>query len=346
MEIYYLLHCFNNMIEFDSHFVKGSASIADLFKEKDRCGIYILTFETGERYVGKTIDIVKRYAQHRRNHRDIDMIQFHKTSEDKLSALESEAISVLEAQKYRLRNISLMDNPYFVVPNRYRAIDLVMSLEEQEQWLIGKSLTDLKDDRRINSDQRKKYEERMKKLEGKQFFPLFTQILKSYFEIGIPFPDRTEFSSYSVSCLPKTEVYSRININVQEVFTSFEDGGLLWISLHTAKIPLEKELSLLEKKYKGLEVYDRKYKPGGNDQINLVIPHTSNVSNFLREPTVSMAIRTMNLRLMRREQIFIAPHIVLSWLILYSSIHTPTPQYKPRAQASDNASSAHWRSRV
>ena len=57
---------------FEKHlFVKERQSIADCFTKKNRCGIYILHFENGEYYVGLAIDILKRFAQHRKNHSDI-----------------------------------------------------------------------------------------------------------------------------------------------------------------------------------------------------------------------------------------------------------------------------------
>lgn len=288
------------MIKFDSHFIKGSASIADLFKEKNRCGIYILTFETGERYVGKTIDIAKRYAQHRRNHPDIDMIQFHCTPEASLTAIEQQTIQTLEAQGYRLRNISQMDKPYFVAPDHYRAIDLVMTNEEQERWLNGEQMREEKAKRRVNPNQRKKYENRINKLENKPYFSLFKEILKIYFEVGIPFPERTEFSSYSVTCLSRTKEYARVNFNNMEVFTALVYEEWFMISLHVSKKTLDGKVSSLKQKYPGLVIIDHKYKPGGNDQIQLCLPDTSEITKFLLEPEVSLAIRTMNLRLMRR----------------------------------------------
>jgi hypothetical protein len=258
------------MITFETHFIKGSASIADLFKEKNRCGIYVLSFENGEFYAGKSVDVVKRYAQHKRTHRDIQKIDFHQTSKDELTSTEIEVIQTLEGQGYKLRNIALMDNPYFETPDRYKAIDLVMTQEEQERWLEGEPMRDLKPERRVSPEQRKKYEDRMKKLEKKQFFPIFTEILKTYFDIGIPYPERTEFSSYSVSCLPEGFVYSRLNINQQEVFTTFEFKESLNFSFHIAKKPIEKELSKLKQKYPDLEIKEHKYKPGGIDQISIL----------------------------------------------------------------------------
>ncbi len=297
------------MIKYETQFIKGSASIADLFKEKNRCGIYVLDFESGEKYVGKTKDVVQRYSQHRKTHRDIQAISFHEATEDKLDSIEVEAIKLLEAQRFKLRNIALMSDPYFKTVAATRSIDLVMTPKEQEQWLNGKQIREKNAERRINTKQREKYDLRIKKLEKKVFFNPFIDVLRTYFEIGIPYPERTEYSSYSVTCLPAPRVYSRININMQEIFTAFEIDEFLGISLHVAKSPLKSELASLKRKYTGLVVRDHKYKPGGDDQICLSFPYNSELKSFLKEPAISIAIRTMNLRLMRRgANIYSASH--------------------------------------
>jgi hypothetical protein len=51
--------------------VQGGASIADLFKPHERCGIYVLHFTNGEFYAGQAVDVTRRYVQHRETHKDI-----------------------------------------------------------------------------------------------------------------------------------------------------------------------------------------------------------------------------------------------------------------------------------
>jgi hypothetical protein len=56
--------------------VQGRASIADLFKPHERCGLYILHFTNGEIYAGQASDVTRRYVQHRTVHNDIEAISF------------------------------------------------------------------------------------------------------------------------------------------------------------------------------------------------------------------------------------------------------------------------------
>lgn len=45
--------------------LEQALSIAALVPERHRCGVYILEFANGERYVGQTLDVVHRYRSHR-----------------------------------------------------------------------------------------------------------------------------------------------------------------------------------------------------------------------------------------------------------------------------------------
>ena len=63
-------------------------------------------------------------------------------------------------------------------------------------------------------------------------------ILKTYIRAGIPALRRGEVSFWGCSCLPASNVYSRINVNWQEVFTAFVNERELWFSLHVANSPL------------------------------------------------------------------------------------------------------------
>ena len=47
--------------------VEGRVSIADLYpSERRRCGIYLLEHADGMHYVGQSVDVVRRFDQHRK----------------------------------------------------------------------------------------------------------------------------------------------------------------------------------------------------------------------------------------------------------------------------------------
>lgn len=106
--------------------------MADLHKPRERCGIYVLGFANGERYVGQAVDVVRRFSQHRKNHGDITHMSFRQVEKAELNEVERHCIHTLEAQGLRLRNISHMS-----VVQGERDLDLVIAPEEQEHHDCG-----------------------------------------------------------------------------------------------------------------------------------------------------------------------------------------------------------------
>ena len=134
----------------------GQTSVADLHPPKERCGIYVLGFANGERYVGQAVEVVRRFAQHRKTHDDITHMTFKRVNAADLDQVERHHIHTLEGQGLRLRNIVHMS-----VVQGERDLDLVVTPEEQEDWLTG-DVANLQDTGRQveNQDLRRRYQRR------------------------------------------------------------------------------------------------------------------------------------------------------------------------------------------
>ena len=78
--------------------VHGRASIADYFKPRRRCGIYVLGFSNGEFYAGQALDVTRRYAQHRKTYYDIEQMAFRPLARSKLNEEERSLIGCLEEE--------------------------------------------------------------------------------------------------------------------------------------------------------------------------------------------------------------------------------------------------------
>ncbi|WP_129588018.1 GIY-YIG nuclease family protein [Rathayibacter oskolensis] len=87
----------------------GSAAALFLGR-KTLCGIYVLEFENGQRYVGQTRNIVSRYATHRRHHGDVVALSFAPCPPELLDECEVEEIRRQEAA-HSLRNLALTGWP-------------------------------------------------------------------------------------------------------------------------------------------------------------------------------------------------------------------------------------------
>jgi len=300
-------------------YVKGRATIADLFKPDERRGIYVLHFLNGEFYAGQAIDVSRRYIQHRNTHTDIEKISFKPTSQDCLDDIEKKVIWRLEQYGLPLRNIVFTS-----VPKGESDFDFIMPPDEQIRWLNDHSFVDFEGERLVDPVLRRKYRTRYERFSKTQYANEIIDVLKTYIKVGIPVARRSEVSFWAVSCgrnigevfsrtstgnnatsagWQTVKVYSRVNVNWQEVLTAFTYEGQLWFSLHVARSPLEKSfdvsLDRLFRKYPEVDNTDHRYIPGGQDQTSFDVPATI-VKSFITDTSVTLAIRLLNLRLMKK----------------------------------------------
>ncbi|MBF4619345.1 GIY-YIG nuclease family protein [Clavibacter sp. VKM Ac-2873] len=98
-------------LAFTRYEMTEAGSAAGLFAESTEvCGIYVLEFEDGMRYVGQTRQIVARYATHRRRHGDIVALSFAPCPIADLDECERREIRRQEAA-HSLRNLNLTGSP-------------------------------------------------------------------------------------------------------------------------------------------------------------------------------------------------------------------------------------------
>lgn len=70
-----------------------------------RCGIYIVEFRDGDRYVGQAIDVIRRFSDHRRRWEGIIGIQFRAVPREGLNDAERQMVRLVEAT-HCVRNIN------------------------------------------------------------------------------------------------------------------------------------------------------------------------------------------------------------------------------------------------
>lgn len=97
----------------------------------DRCGIYVLHFDDGHRYVGQARDVLVRFSDHRRRWGDrIVALEFGAASAPDLNDLERRTIQQLEHQ-----GSGCTTAPQAGLPMGESPLDLVVDRVEQERWL-------------------------------------------------------------------------------------------------------------------------------------------------------------------------------------------------------------------
>ena len=279
---------------------KGRSSVADLYKSGRRCGVYVLLFGDGHAYVGQSVDVVRRYAQHVRVHQDIEEISFRELVPDELDATEQGLIRLIERGGHRLRNIT-----FSALPPVTSDFDLIMPAEDQDRWLSDRSFVDGHGVRIDNPDLREKYAARYRRLLAHGGFDDVITGLKSYVRFGIPAIRRGEVSFWALSCLPPYSdpditLFLRVNVFWQEVLTMYREkqSGLDFVSLHVAREPIERDSRLCDA-FPNLEIRDHRYGPGGHDQVNLVT-RCEELSTLIDRDSVRLAVRTFNHRLMKK----------------------------------------------
>ncbi|WP_278912543.1 GIY-YIG nuclease family protein [Deinococcus wulumuqiensis] len=284
--------------------VTGRSSVADLFKPKERCGIYILGFADGERYVGQAVNVVSRFGQHLKRHGDITHLTFRAVKKAELDEGERHCIHTLESRGLKLRNIAHMS-----VVTGERDLDLVVTPDEQEKWLAGQVAESEDAPTRVqDADLRRRYQRRFEEFGRQPHSEDAIFLLGLYLQAVVPFPKRTELSFWAVSCLPEYRMQEgrllfRVNLNMQEVFTVIAYQGGLSASFHLAQSPFEaafgsnwpEKLSEL-----GWEFDDHAYAPAGHDQFNLHADGFGNIAKLMLLAPFADAMRLVNLRLMRK----------------------------------------------
>lgn len=207
---------------FDRHPVDGLHSIAHLVPAGKRCGVYVLTFRNGDRYVGQASDVTARFGAHRRAYPDeIVDIAFRPVRRTRLDEAEQREIARLHRAGVPLRNVVHM-------PGRLdaTAFDELISRDEQKTWLLSGRALPSGDghDRPHQPELRARMSARAHRLAADPRFAALVPVLRRYIGWTVPFPGRTELSYWAVSALPSTNAQSwprLFTLSVQQLETLF-----------------------------------------------------------------------------------------------------------------------------
>lgn len=191
--------------EFLHYEVRTLYSVAHLFPKGARCGVYILGFANGERYVGQAQNVVTRFGDHRRRWGDIYSLDFCRCGVRELNALELNIISSERRHGLPLRNIVHALGPLGVSD-----LDPVVTLDESYAWLNDdRELHDAPD--RIEDDrQRATMHTKFIALAGTRAAPLVFSFLNRYVSTTIPCPRGTERTFWALSAMPSTSGGARL----------------------------------------------------------------------------------------------------------------------------------------
>ena len=283
--------------------VENGVGQIDIFERKNRCGIYVLIFRDGSIYAGLSLDVRKRFAQHRLNHKDIVGFTFVRRSQRELAWREVALINDLERHGHRMRNLALMS----VVSGACK-IDELIDPSDLNFWVTGVKLVDASE--RINDAAlRQRYLSRFEQFTLLPNSEEIITLLRIYTQNFIPMPRKTELAFWTSSCLPSgstrdVKICSRINLNMMEVATIMVHQGLTQMSFHVAESSLRQELGedvserLIESSFGRWSTH--RYKSGGIDQCALFAETADEAMRMMDDYSFFLSARTMNARLMKK----------------------------------------------
>ncbi len=183
-----------------------AGSAYPVFAGRERCGIYILEFRDGMRYVGQTRDIVNRYTTHRRRYVDIHALQFASCTAAELNQRERETVRIQE-RTYSLRNLNPTGQPggaldLETMVAEGKSITLPGNRAERPQSYATpapSNTSQLDSAARASSTSRTAYN----KLRLREGYPDLTAALGMYLVQAVPAPGDTQ-GAWSLTALPRT----------------------------------------------------------------------------------------------------------------------------------------------
>lgn len=272
----------------------------------------MLKFDDLSYYVGISIDVVKRFSQHRMRFDDIAALTFIEHPEANQRILEEKIIHKLEASAVRLRN-----REHASLPQGVSDLDLVITTEQQNFWLGNPDFIDLEGARPIDDSMYLRYKDEYKKFCALPEKNMCLAFIKEYLNAAIPSWQKTEMSFWSLTCLPKSPyklsyqqpAFARMNLSRQEVLTigknlSFKGKSMKdFCIFFVAESPLRAACGGSEefaKKYPFVDTWDHRYRDGGHDQACLVVNGVGNAKAILCDHDFRKSLRLFNLRLMQK----------------------------------------------
>ena len=277
----------------------GITSLSAILKPNGPlCGVYVLEFDNGEEYVGKSVSFLNRFSTHHRHQEGrIVAFRFAKVPQKNLDQVERATIQTLADTGVKLRNLDLVH-----LPRSSAALDLVVDRAVQDAWLSGTN-PGLVLGERVNrgsptTSQRLRYQQ----LRERPDYAHIRSVLVDYLAAAVPWPHQTEGRFWSVTAFPSTNQRKghhrvvAISINNVEVLVcheSQEDPESYWVMewfLNVAPdIKLPRDIAPFTK------ATDHYAKAG-------IVAQICGDGSFLRFPEVTAAAGRLAIGLLRKGQ--------------------------------------------
>lgn len=293
--------------------VEGLNSIRSLWSSRTG-GLYVLHFSDGSYYVGRSVHVVRRFAEHRRDKPDVVQISFRLTARAKQIGEEEVIIRLLNEAGFKLRNRVGMPSIEMLGPERFAE---VMDQAQQEYWLENVDYIDQYGDRSIDPADRTYSQETLRAFFETPGVADVVEVARRYVQSCIPAYRRSEQYFWNVSAFPPGhEVMLRINVGKQETFAVASNGhggyhyhwflnrNLLQMVVGSALADLQSLngcywLSLGGEEGVEFEWLKSSLISGGDDQVELILFSAKEALRLLEDDLMIAASREFALKLVR-----------------------------------------------
>jgi hypothetical protein len=185
-----------------------------------------------------------------------------------------------------------------------------LDLQQQRDWMQGKTTPRDADERSEALDLRLKYVARFEKLLRRPQAQEVLAILRRYGRDCIPIPRRTERHYWSASCLPSTpgKALVRVNASWMELFSLYADGegirALFLVHLSDFTTDHSLDQSQVDEAFLQRCVTTPEdvgyFFPRGHDMFGIKVRGFSSIGKFLAARRALRAVRAFNLTHMNR----------------------------------------------
>lgn len=291
--------------------VSSLQSISHLFgTTKKRCGIYLLAFQSKLFYIGQSMDVVRRFSQHRRIHADIVGFSFLPVTKLNLDNIEKSLIYKAESLGIKITNAVHVTN---VVGDT--DFDLIVPISEQNAWLSTAFCTPINEANHskiiLPQAQQLRFSKHYSRFERHPLFQRALNLTKQYLATCVLAPRHTEYSFWSVSCMPSTNhsTWPRLlclNAGVMELFVvGWERQSMdsMWSFITVAEDVLLEHWGSLKhfsEVFPFAHILRRGYRDAGQHQVTFQTCLGADMEILLANPGVTKAAAALVLRVMRK----------------------------------------------
>jgi hypothetical protein len=261
-----------------------------------RCGVYLLRHENGDVYLGKSVDVIGRLGQHRREREHLREVRFRWCSRAVLPTLERKLIHDAERAGLPLTNHAEMSTV-----RGDRPLDELVPPELQATWAadpLHVNRADTEPRATFPPEMLRRFQTSYQRFLQHPEAPGALAVLRSYVDGCLLLPRRTERELWSLSCLPSTTrgtPWARlacVSVGRMETLVVGSWGGFVVVAAD--ELPEE-----ARRRYRrGTQASD--YADAGVHQVRIEAGSVNALAALVDDPDVAHAAAALTYRVMRK----------------------------------------------